>query len=141
MTTSPRPHRPAPLVGGLVLIVLAALFHGMNLNATAGPTGPNSNSLGSLILLTALLAIRFNWARVTTAILLSVLTFFWLPPALAVLGDDVPYDVNAVSYVIIAAVLTAAGGILVFLPASNDYYAHARAWREHRRLARRQVQS
>lgn len=84
-------------------------------------------------LLIGLLAVRFNWARITVTVLLGLQTLSWLPGAISVLGSDQPYYENAVAYVFIAAVLTVAGLVLLWHPRANDFYAGVRAWRVHRR--------
>lgn len=68
-----RPKRPPVLIAALVALPLAALLFGMTATNLDGPRG-SSASLPSVAVLISLLAIRFNWARVTSVAVLALLT-------------------------------------------------------------------
>lgn len=127
------PKRPPVLITALVLLPLAALMFGTAATSVGGSDSPNA-TLPSFTLLTALLTIRFNWARMTTVTLLLLLTLLWLPGALERLDSDNMMNQYAAIYVLIATALFATGAILAFLTPSNTYYTQAAAWRAHRRV-------
>ncbi|ALG12057.1 hypothetical protein AOZ06_38945 [Kibdelosporangium phytohabitans] len=118
------------LVGALVVLPVAAFLFGMTATNLGGP-GDSQTALPSLAVIMTLLAIRFNWARVTSTVLLVFLTIVWLPGAIEHLGDARTGQVAV--YVVVGTVLFVAGAVLVYLPASNDYYHRAARWRRSRK--------
>ncbi|UJW28876.1 hypothetical protein L3Q67_26940 [Saccharothrix sp. AJ9571] len=125
-----RPKRPPVLVAALVALPLAALLFGMT-EANLNVPGGSSASLPSAAMLISLLAIRFNWARVTSVAALALLTLSWLPGAFEHVDDE--RTSQAATYVLIGTALFAAGAVLVFLTPSNQYYRQAAHWRNSRK--------
>ncbi|WP_394614140.1 hypothetical protein JNUCC0626_30255 [Lentzea sp. JNUCC 0626] len=130
---APRPKRPKVLVVALVLLPLAAAFFAMTVSNLGGRNGLNNNGLPSVIFLISLLTIWFNWARVTTVVLLAFQTVQWLPGGIRFIGD--PDVSQAASYAVIASVLFGVGVVLVFQIPSNEYYRQLKRWRKDRRHA------
>jgi hypothetical protein len=131
-----RPRRSVPLNFALGMIVLAALLFGMTATHVS-PPGSSEGGLPTLALLVSAFAFWFNWARITMAIMLPLLTLLWLPLALQALGDLQDNDVNPIVYVFLATGLTVAGLVMVFTPSSNEYYLLTRQRRQNRRAGRR----
>ncbi|MBN6037412.1 hypothetical protein [Amycolatopsis sp. 195334CR] len=125
-----RPKRPPVLVAALVALPLAAMLFGMTEANLNGPVG-SSGSLPSVALLISLLAIRFNWARVTSVAVLALLTLSWLPGAIEHLDDE--RTSQAATYVLLGTALFAAGAVLAFMTPSNQYYRQAADWRNSRK--------
>ncbi|MFD4673441.1 hypothetical protein ACFWNN_27205 [Lentzea sp. NPDC058450] len=127
---APRPKRPRVLVVALVLLPLAAAFFGMNVANLGGRGGMNGNGLPSVVLVISVLAIWFNWARLTAVVLLAFETVQWLPGGIRFIGD--PDVSQAASYTVIASVLFGVGAVLVFQLPSNEYYRQVRLWKKER---------
>lgn len=125
-----RPKRPPVLIAALVALPLAALLFGMT-ETTLDVAGSSSASLPSAATLISLLAIRFNWARVTSVAVLALLTISWLPGAIKHVGDE--RTSQPALYVLIGTALFAAGAVLAFLTPSNEYYRQAAHWRNSRK--------
>ncbi|MGI5503274.1 hypothetical protein [Lentzea sp. CA-135723] len=128
---APRPKRPKVLVAAMVLLPLAAAFFGMTAANLGGRNGMNNNGLPSVILLISVLTIWFNWARVTTVVLLAFQTVQWLPGAVRYIGD--PDVSQAATYAVIGSVLFGVGAVLVFQISSNEYYRQVRRWKKERK--------
>ncbi|WP_206791216.1 hypothetical protein [Amycolatopsis sp. MtRt-6] len=120
------PQRPPVLVAALVVLPLAAFLFGMTEQAVAGTTG-----LTSVALLSSLLAIRFNAARVTSLAVLALQTLSWLPGALKHVDDEAVGQ--AASYSLIGTGLFVGGAVLACLPESAQYYREAAQWRIRRK--------
>lgn len=127
------PKRPRVLITALVLLPLAALMFG----TTATTLASADTGLPTLGLLTALLAIRYNWARWTTLVLLLLLTVMWLPGALEYITDGTMTQQTAATYVLLATALFAAGAPLAVHSRSTTYYEQAATWRRDRRTVPR----
>jgi putative effector of murein hydrolase LrgA (UPF0299 family) len=132
-TASPRrPKRPASLVVGVVAATFGALFYAMTANAVSG-LGPDSGAqLPSVALLFALLAVRFNWARITITVLLGLLTILWFPAVVAIGRPEMELFTLGM-YALIAVVVSATGVALLFAPRSNAFYRGVATWRAHRK--------
>jgi tellurite resistance protein TehA-like permease len=128
-----RPKRPRVLIIALVLLPLAALLFAMTAQNLAGLSG-RSSGLHSIAWVFCLLAIWFNWARITSVVLLAFLTLQWAPGGFVNLGD--PDVGQAASYAVIGTVFFVAGTVLVFQTSSNEYYRQARRWRKERKSRR-----
>ncbi|OLF04302.1 hypothetical protein BLA60_41425 [Actinophytocola xinjiangensis] len=113
------------LIGALVALPLAALLFAMT-EMNVGARG----SLSSMALLISLLAVRFNWARLTSVAVLAFLTVLWVPVIIVHLDDGVS---QAASYTLIGAVVFVVGAVLAFLAPSNLYYQQAADWRRSRK--------
>ncbi|MEJ2852259.1 MULTISPECIES: hypothetical protein [unclassified Saccharothrix] len=124
----PRPKRPPALIAALVMLPLAALLFGMTATNLGGSSGPNT-TLPSLTLLISLFAIRFTGARTASVVLLAFLTVLWLPGAIASVGDP-RVDTEPVAYTLLGTALFVVGAVLVYRPASNQYYRQAAQWRD-----------
>lgn len=124
------PKRPLVLIIALVLLPLAALLFAMTVQSLTGSAG-RSNGPHSIAWVFCLLAIRFNWARITSVVLLAFLALQWAPGGFVNLGD--PDVSQAASYAVIGTVFFVAGTVLVFLAPSNQYYRQAKRWRQDRR--------
>jgi hypothetical protein len=79
-------------------------------------------------MLVSLLAIRFNWAGVTSVAVLALLTLEWLPGAVRHVDDE--RTSQAATSVLIGTALFAVGAVLAFLNPSNQYYRRALLWRK-----------
>lgn len=121
-----RPLRPPVLVGALVALPLAALLFAMTETNLGGQA-----TLPSVTLVVSLLAIRFNWARVTSVAALAFLTVLWLPGGVVHLDEDATGQ--AAIYVLVGTVVFVVGAVLAFLAPSNRYYQQAAHWRHSRR--------
>lgn len=120
------------MITGLVLTFIAAFLFGMTETSLGGGGG----MLSTVGILAALLAIRFNWARLTAAAMLALQTVLWLPGAFPNLSSDEMRVQTAATYVLIAVVLTVVGLTLLLRPPANRFYAGVASWREHRRTVR-----
>ena len=128
-----RPKRPRVLIIALVLLPLAALLFAMTVQNLTGVAGRSSGP-HSIAWVFCVLAIWFNWARITSVVLLAFLTLQWAPGGFVNLGDS---DVGqAASYAVIGTVFFVAGTVLVFLTPSNEYYKRRRTERKSRRHAK-----
>ncbi|SMC65125.1 hypothetical protein [Kibdelosporangium aridum] len=125
-----RPQRPPVLIAALVALPLAALLFGMTA-ANLGGSGSTHTSLPSLALVLSLLAIRFNWARTVSVIVLAFLTVQWLPGAVEYV--DEARTQQAAIYVLIATAFYGTGAVLVYMTPSNQYYRRAAEWRHSRK--------
>jgi hypothetical protein len=120
-TAAPRwPKRPASLIVGVVAATFGALFFAMTANAVGG-TAPPDTGLPGVALVFALLTIRFNWARITTTVLLGLLTVLWFPAIFAI-GRPETDLFTLGTYALIAIVVSVVGIALLFQPRSNDFY-------------------
>ncbi|WP_330271298.1 hypothetical protein OG205_29765 [Lentzea sp. NBC_00516] len=127
-----RPKRPAVLIIALVLLPLASLFFALvEARVAAVQRVGGSEGLSTLILLFSLLAIWFNWSRVTSVVLLAFETVLWLPGAVVNIADEGWSQLA--SYVVIGAVFFVAGAVLVFRAPSNLYYRRIKRLRKIRR--------
>ncbi len=123
----PAPRRPPVLIAALLVLPLAAFLFGMTEGAVDGKT----TGWTSLALLSSLLAIRFNGARVTSLVILAVQTLSWLPGALKHMNEAAASQ--AASYALIGTALFLAGAVLACLPESTEYYRQAAQWRFRRK--------
>jgi hypothetical protein len=121
------------MITSLALTVIAAFFFGMT-ETSLGRGG--GGTLATVGILAALLAIRFNWARITAAVVLALQTVLWLPGAFPSLSSDAMDVQTAATYVLVAVALAAVGLTLLFRPPANRFYAEVASWREHRRTVR-----
>ncbi|MCT2583939.1 hypothetical protein [Actinophytocola gossypii] len=124
MTSTPRPR---PLVGAVVAVALAALLYAMTATST-GDTAAGSG-LAVVAIGVGLAAAKHHWARITVTVLLGVQLLYWLPLPLS---GEWEFTDNPVVYVLVAALLSVAGVVLLFGPSSNAYFAARRAERAGR---------
>ncbi|MGW6935070.1 hypothetical protein ACWGE0_33755 [Lentzea sp. NPDC054927] len=125
-----RPKRPRVLIAALVALPLAAMFYAMTANRVDG-TG---SGLPTLALLFSLLASRFNWQRIASVVLLTLLTLQWVPGAIVYASHEGASQ--AASYALIGAAFFVMGVVLVFQPPSNQYYRRVADWRRERKRQR-----
>lgn len=125
------PSRSTVLACGLVTAVGAALLFNMAAAEVVPPYTTNP-SAAAVLLVIALLAIRYNWARITAAVLLALAGVLSLPAIVAVGAEDASRQLEAI-YVLSATVLAVAAEILLFHPTSTAYYRDAARWRARRR--------
>lgn len=123
------------MIVGLVAVALGALFFGTAAYAVPGIEPDTNSQLPSVALLFALLAIRFNWARITITVVLALLVLLWFP-AIAAVGSDDQELFTVGTYVVIAVVTSVTGIVLLYQPRSNDFYRAVATWRAHRRALR-----
>ncbi|MFJ5987233.1 hypothetical protein [Lentzea sp. NPDC092896] len=125
-----RPKRPAVLITALVLLPLASLFFAM-VETRVGARQGASYGLANLNFFFALLAIWFNWARITSVVLLAFETVLWLPGAVMFIAGEGWSQLA--SYAVIGTVFFAAGAVLVFQVPSNLFYRRIKRVRKIRR--------
>jgi hypothetical protein len=115
------------MITGLALTTIGAFFFGMTETALGRGGG---GMLATVGIVTAMLAIRFNWARITAAAVLALQTVLWLPGAFPNLSSADMNVQTAATYVLIAVALAAVGLTLLFRPPANSFYANVTRRRE-----------